>query len=763
MLIIYFQFYLLKGLIYIGKNLVNKRLGIGTSFKSKHKFATRSLLLLVLFTLCFIGLLGRIGYIQFVKGSEYKTAAYKNQVTSQTIASKRGTIYDSTNKILAISSAVDTISINNNEVLYLNGSKVPKETLASGFAEIFSLDYEETLAKLNSEQSLITIAKRVDKASVDKLNKWMEENNISTGINIDGDSKRTYPYGALASNVIGFFGNDKGLEGVEAAWEDELSGTPGRIVTSANVNREAISDENEQYIPAQNGSDIYLTIDVNIQSVAEKYLNQAILENKAAGGCVVIMRPSNGDILALASYPTYNLNTPFTPNTPELQEAWETMTNEQRSAELNNMWRNKPISDGYEPGSVFKLITSAIGLEENLVETDTPGDFYCNKVYKVANYDINCWADNAHGALSLRKAVEKSCNPSFIQLGQRIGTDRFYKYLQAFGLLQKTGVRMSGEANSIFVSKDNCHEVELATMSFGQRFKITPLQLVTAISACVNGGDLMQPRIVSKVVNTDTGVETELAPVKVRQVISESTSSKIKSMMESVVTTGTGKYAAVNGYSVGGKSGTSEPDPNKPEEGYVASFLAISPIENPEAVVLVALYNPNPDGSGSHQGGEIAAPVASQILSYILPHLGIASTATDEQKDSLITLSDVSSKSLSDARSILEASGFKIVLKASSDASTTVVSQYPKSGTALQTGSIVCLYTEGAEKTMKQVPDLKGKSADQARNSLQALNLNMSVQGSGVVVSQDIVAGTEVEEGTVVNLTLKDEMVGGAQ
>lgn len=753
----------MKGLIHIGKNQINKRLGIGTAFKQKEVFTNRSLFLLTVFSLCFLALLIRIGYIQFVKGSSYRAAAYNNQTTSQTISSKRGTIYDSTNKILAISSSVDTVTVNNNQVTYQDGTPVSNETLASGFAEIFSIDYEETLDKLNSDSSLVTIASKVEKPVIDNLTTWMNENKISTGINIDEDSKRTYPYDSLASNIIGFCGTDKGLEGIESAWEDELSGTPGRIITSTNVNRQAISDENEQYIPAQNGSDIYLTIDVTVQSIAEKYLDQAVKENSADGGCVLIMKPSTGDILAEASYPTYNLNTPFTPNTTELQEAWDTMSTEAKSAALTNMWRNKPISDGYEPGSVFKLITSSIGLEENLVETDTPNDFYCNKIFTVADYDISCWATNPHGALTLRQALEKSCNPSFIQLGQRIGKERFYKYLQAFGLLQKTGVRMSGESSSIFFSYDKCNEVELATMSFGQRFKITPLQLITAVSACVNGGDLMQPRIVSKVVNTDTGVETELAPVKVRQVISEETSSKIKSMMESVVTDGTGKYAAVNGYSVGGKSGTSEPDPNKPEDGYVASFLAISPVENPEVVVLVILYNPNSDGSGSHQGGTICAPVASQILSEVLPHLGITSSATDDDSDSLITLPDVTSKTLTEARNILEASGFEIVLKTSSESSTTVVSQYPKSGISLQSGSVICLYTEGAEKTMKQVPDLKGKTAEQAENSLKSLNLNISVQGSGIVLSQDILAGTEVEEGTVISVTLKDEMVGGAQ
>lgn len=747
--------------IIIGANRINKKLGIGTGFDKKESYNIRSLILLVVFSLCFLFLLIRIGYIQFVKGSEYKTNAYKQQTTSQVLTSKRGTIYDSTNKVLAISSAVDTISINNGKVCYSDGTVVPNEFLAQGFSEIFSLDYNEILEKLNSESAIVTVAKKVEKPLVDSLKTWMSDNNISSGINIDEDYKRTYPYNNLASNIIGFCGNDnQGLEGIESAWEEELSGTPGRIVTSTNVNKEAISDENEQYIPAQNGSNIYLTIDTDVQAIAEEYLEQAVIENQADGGCVIIMKPSTGDILAEASYPTYNLNTPYTPNTTELQEKWDTLTTEEKNTALYQMWRNKPTSDGYEPGSTFKIITSAIGLEENLVETDTPGDFYCNLKYHVVDRDISCWASSAHGALSLRRALENSCNPSFIQLGQRIGKETFYKYLQSFGLLQKTGVRMSGEGSSIFFDYDNFNDVNLATMSFGQRFTITPLQLITAVSACVNGGDLMQPRIVSKVVNTDTGVETELAPVKVRQVISESTSEKIKDMMESVVTSGTGQHAAVTGYSVGGKSGTSEPNPDKPDEGYVASFVAISPVENPEVIVLVVLYNPK---GKSHQGGTICAPVASQILSKVLPHLGITSSVTVETNDSLTTLSDVTSKTLTEARNILEASGFKVLLKASSDSNTIVTSQYPRAGISLQPGSVICLYTDDVEKVKKVVPDLKGKTAEQAKNSLLSLNLNISTEGSGQVVSQDILAGTEVEEGTIVNVTLKDAIVGGAQ
>ena len=741
----------------IKKKIQNKR-NSNTEFYERKNYQVRSLVLLAFFIILFSILLIRIGYLQFIKGSWLRSKAYSQQTTSQVLNSKRGTIYDSTNKILAISSLVDTVSVNKGEVQYSDGKEVPNEVLAAGFSEVFSLDYEETLAKLNDDTKIVTIAKRVDKELIDNLDKWMEENKITTGINIDEDSKRTYPYNDLASNIIGFYGNDKGLAGIESEWDMELSGTPGRIVTSANVNKEAISDENEQYIPPQNGSDLYLTIDSNVQQIAEKYLNQAVIENKADGGCVIIMKPSTGDIIAEASYPTYNLNTPFEPNTNELKEKWDTLSEEDKMTELNQMWRNKPISDGYEPGSTFKIITSSIGLEENLVETDKEGDFYCNLVMKVADREISCWASHAHGYQSLRKALQNSCNPAFMQLGARIGKERFYKYLNAFGFMDRTGVRMAGESTGIFHDYDDCSVVDIATMSFGQRFTITPLQLVTAVSACVNGGDLMQPRIVSKMVDTNTGIETEIAPKKVRQVISQDTSEKIKGMLGDVVTYGTGKGAKVEGYTIGGKSGTSEPLDARKSDGYVASFIAISPVENPEVVCLVAIYDPK---AGKHQGGEVAAPVVAQILKEVLPHVGIISSNSSQESNEILTMiPDVTSKTLTEARQTLESAGFKVILKAAANSDVTVTSQFPHAGVSLQSGSVVCLYTSDSEKTMKTVPDLKGKTASQARNSLLALNLNISTTGSGVVSSQDIIAGTTVEEGTIINVSLNENMTG---
>lgn len=389
--------------------------------------------------------------------------------------------------------------------------------------------------------------------------------------------------------------------------------------------------------------------------------------------------------------------------------------------------------------------------------------FIVHGSYQVGEYDIACWrTGRPHGSLTLRQALKGSCNPALMQLGQRIGPTLFYKYLNAFGLFKTTGVKMSGESSGNFHKLENVGPVELATMSFGQRFTITPLQLITTVGAIVNDGNLMKPRIVSKVVNPDTGIATEIQPETIRQVVSSETSSKIKDMMGSIVNEedGTGGHAAVTGYSVGGKSGTSEPSPGKEEEGYVASFVAISPVENPQVIVLVCLYDPQ---GASHQGGTVAAPVASQILSEVLPYMGVPSTAEEQERSELVTLPDVTSKTLTEARTILEATGLNVLMKSDSDdTSVTVVSQYPRPGTSLYSDSIVCLYTSNDTSTISvEVPDLKGKTLEQAKNSLSSLNLNIQSEGSGIVVSQDIVAGTSVQEGTVVNVTLKEELIDG--
>ncbi len=691
------------------KNLKSEKELIFT--KNRTKKLSKALLACFLLFLC---LIIRLAWLQFVQGSSLKEQAYQQQTANTTISAKRGTIYDSTGKVLAISAQVDTVSINPGKVKYADDSLVESEKLATIFSTIFELDYNEVLEKINSKSSVVTIAEKQEKDKIDLLKSTLSENKITSGINIDSDTKRYYPYDNLASNLIGFFGTDKGLEGIEARWNEVLAGTSGKKIVSTDSSSREIPNTEQTYISAQNGSNITLTIDVNIQTIAEKYLKQAVTENSCArGGNVIIMQPSTGDILAMATYPDYNLNEPFEVD--------------------SSVWRNKAVSNTYEPGSTFKLINAAIALEENIVDTDTK-TFLCNGYETFNNTRINCWRYyNPHGSESLREALENSCNPAFMQLCQRIGIRTLYKYYQAFGLFNTTGIALYGEANSIFHNIENVGDTELATMAFGQRFNITPLQLITAVSAIANDGVLMQPRIVKEVENTDTNAITTIEPTAVRQVISKETSLKMLNLMESVVSDGTAYYGAVKGYTIGGKTGTSEPNPDKPEEGRTASYIAIAPIVNPELVILVTLYKPT---SGNTAGGSAAGPVVSQILSEVLPYIGIASSSSsssDTNSTKTSTLIDVRGKTVAEAKKLLKSYGFDVIYtnKGEAESNTIVTDQVPKPGVKLGSGSTICLYSaESNERTSVTIPNLKGKPLAEATNILKAKNLNVTFDGA---------------------------------
>ena len=430
----------------------------------------------------------------------------------------------------------------------------------------------------------------------------MELNQITTGINIDEDTKRYYPYNNVASQVIGFCGSDnQGLDGIEAKYEETLKGKQGAIQKHTDAKGGEIGKEGENYVSAIDGNDVVLTIDLTIQSIVEKYLQEACIDNKCTdGGSIVVMNPQNGDILAMATYPNYNLNTPYEPYTEELKNTWDTMEQKDKTTCLQAVWRNKSIADTYEPGSVFKLITASSALEEGITETDKAGEFNCSGGIEIAGVRIKCWRYyRPHGAESLRQALMNSCNPVFIGLGQKMGVTKYYEYLEKFKLLQKTGIDLPGEAGSIFLAKEKAGPVELATISFGQRFEITPIQLVTAVSSIANGGNSIKPRVVKKVIDSETKMVTDIPIQNAGKVISKETSEKVLSMMESVVSEGTGKNAKVIGYRIGGKTGTSEDGVNTNK--YVTSFCGVAPIDNPQAVVLVTLYNPT--GEGGHQGG----------------------------------------------------------------------------------------------------------------------------------------------------------------
>ena len=720
-------------------------------------------------TLLFFCVVVHLAYIQFVDGEELKRKAYNNQNLNQLISPNRGTIYDAKGEVLAQSIAVDTVSLNPGMLVYSNNKDVPNNVVAEGLSNIFNVTYEEMIEKLESGKSVVIVEKKVDKEKVDKLKKWMADNKITAGINVDEDSKRFYPYNNLASNLIGFCGTENtGRTGLEERWNRVLTGTAGKVVTTVDLHKNPISDEDEQYIASEDGSNIYLTIDVLIQSTAEKYLEQAMQENPTAkSGTCIIMNPQNGDIYAMASNPTYNLNSPSSYEaTGYTEDEWKALPAEERSASLLNLWKNKAVSGTYEPGSTFKLITAAVGLEEGLVTTDKAGDFYCSGSYVVDPDEkpISCWRPVPHESQTLRDALQNSCNPAFMQLGQRIGASTLYKYFDAFGLFDEVGSDISKAYEGTFYDLSDMGPVELATTSFGQRFEVSPLQLISAISAICNEGVYVEPRIVNKVEYTDTGSIEIIDTKDVRQVISKETADKVKDMMQSVVVKGTGRQAAVEGYSIGGKSGTSEPIAANIEEGYVASFIAASPIENTQVVVLFMLEGLSKDAE--HQGGTVAGPYVSKILGEVLPYLGVASTSNTKEdskdEDKLVSIPNVKDKSLQEATSLLQNLGFKVIAKEVDDTNTALVyDQVPKYGTSLEEGSVIYLYTsEDEARNMVKVPNIKGMTAKEATNALKAQNLNINIDGTvGVVITQDPIFDTEVEAGSVIDVVIKKELV----
>ena len=632
-------------------------------------------------------LITRLGYIQLIDGKRLSDMAYEQQTLDRSINPKRGTIYDATGQVLAQSSSVETVTVNP-----VNIKKEDRERFAKKLSEIFELDYENTLKKVSKRSSIETIAKKVDKEKTDKLRKWMEENSITTGINIDEDTKRYYPNNNLASQIIGFCGSDnQGLDGIEAKYEKVLAGTKGSIKRHTDAKGGEIGEEGEKYNSAVDGNDLILTIDMNVQSIVEKYLEEACIDNKCTdGGNIVVMNPQNGDILAMATYPDYNLNEPYAAYTEELKGIWDTQEQAEKTKSLQAVWRNRAITDTYEPGSTFKTITSSAALEEGIVtDIDKEGQFSCTGAIEVAGVRIKCWRYyRPHGSESLRQGLMNSCNPVFIGLGQKMGVHTYYSYLQKFGLLERTGIDLPGEAGSIFLAENKAGPVELATISFGQRFEITPIQLVTAVSAIANGGNLVQPRVVKAIVDSETGERTDVETKIKAQAISKETSEKVLSMMESVVAEGTGKNAKVAGYRIGGKTGTSEDGVNTNK--YVTSFLGVAPIENPQVVVLVTLYNPT--GEGGHQGGGVAAPVGGQVFSEILPYLEVSQGNQDELEEvEEVQVPNIEGMSIKEAEKVVKELGvelnFENEVENLDKENTIIVEQTPKEGVFVNKGN----------------------------------------------------------------------------
>lgn len=590
---------------------------INSNLDSKKKM----IFILIVCNVIWVIIIIKLIIIQFVEGEKWSTKANNQLHISRTITANRGTIYDSSGKIiLAQSSTAQTVSINP-----LNIPKEDKERVAKVFSEIFELDYEKVLKKVNKNSSIETIVKRVDKDKTDQLRIWMQENNIFKGINIDEDTKRYYPYSTLASQVIGFVGSDnQGLDGIEAKYDKVLTGENGSISKMMDARGNIIGDNGENYENSNKGNDLVLSIDMNIQAIVEKYLEEACIENVCTdGGNVIVMDPNNGDVLAMATYPFYDLNNPYEVCDESLAGIWNELESSEKSRYLQGMWRNKAIADTYEPGSTFKLVTASASAEEGIADPDRAGSYCCTGSIEIAGVRIKCWRYyRPHGSQSLRQGLMNSCNPVFIGLGQKLGVSKYYEYLRKYGFLDKTGIDLIGEAKSIFLKEEKVGPVELATISFGQRFEVTPIQMITMVSTIANDGIYVKPRVVKAIIDSKTGERTDIEPEFKDSVISKETSEKVLSMMTSVVSEGTGKNARVQGYNVGGKTGTSEDGVNTGK--YVTSFIGVAPTDDPKVTILVTLYNPT--GESGHQGGTVAAPVAGKILNEVINYLEISPT-----------------------------------------------------------------------------------------------------------------------------------------
>ncbi|RKD34755.1 stage V sporulation protein D [Thermohalobacter berrensis] len=704
--------------------------------------------MLLIVSIFVLGLTIRLGYIQIVKGEELKKEALEQWTRDIPVKAKRGTIYDRKGKKLAISISTNTVWCRPADI------ENPKET-AKIVANILEMDENEVLEKLTKKQSVVRVKMWIDKEKADALRK----ENLK-GIEIVDDNKRYYPFGNFASYILGHTNIDQvGQYGVEKTYNKYLTGTPGRWIKTADAVGRQLPYENEKFYEPENGLNLVLTIDETIQHFAEKAALEALVKNKAKKVSIIVMEPKTGDILAMASKPDYDPNNPREPLNEKLKEEWAKLPVNEQIKKWYDMWRNFPINDSYEPGSTFKIITAAAGLEEGVV---TPtSQFYCDGfITSVEGARLKCWRYyNPHGSETFVEGVQNSCNEVFVAVGQRLGKENMLKYIKGFGFGEKTGIDLTGEQSGIIPrSADSMREVNLATISYGQGIAVTPIQLITAISAVANGGKLMEPRIVKELIDQDGNIIEKFKPEVRRKVISEETSKTLLKILETVVSTGTGKKAYVPGYRVGGKTGTAQKVINgRYADGkYIASFVAIAPVNDPKIAVLAVIDEPS---NGEYYGGRIAAPVAGQVVKETLSYLDVEPQFTEEEKEKFneknVVVPDVRNKTLREAGRILLRLGLDYnteTLNVEKDS--VVIDQFPLPGTKVNKDSLVELYVKTKRKESNEivVPNLTGKSRQEVIKILNKLNLRFNFKGEGKAVSQTPKPGTKVDFNALVKV-----------
>lgn len=717
----------------------------------------RLLGVLVTFTFLTFFLVIRIAWIQIANGQEYQQKAFEQQTSDRPISAKRGTIYDRNMEPLAVSGSVETIFASPKTIkkLGLNVDKISGE-----LSTILGME-KETVKKMLTKNTMYQLIKqKVDKEIGSKVRQWKKDNKIE-GIYIDEDTKRFYPNSSLAAHVIGFTNIDNdGLDGVEKMMEHYLKGVPGKILSEVDAGGMELNMGEEHYIQPQDGNDVVLTIDQTIQYFAEKTLEKAIADNNVINGATaIVMDPRNGEILALASKPDFDLNNPRAAPAGKDKTTWTGTSNEDVQYLQKTVWRNKAVVDTYEPGSTFKPITSAAGLEEGAI---TPETQVTDATIKVGGWSINCWKPNAHLHETFREGVYNSCNPVFVRLAQKLGVPKFYSYIKAFGFYKKTGIDLPGEASSIIHKSPT--EIDMCTASFGQRFQITPIQLIQAYGAIANGGDLITPHVVKEVLDDAGNVVRKYEPQVVRKVISKQTSDTLVDILHGVVDVGTGKNARVPGYKIGGKTGTSETVKSKDIivegqfERRIVSFSAIAPTDNPSICVLVVLDYPDVYRPG---GGMLVAPIVGKLIDDILMYQGVEKEYTEEDKKLIkkeVQVPNVKGKTVQEAIKLLKQNKLEYKIEGSNENLNAIVEeQTPKSTALLPENSLVILYTYKPEsEATATIPNVKNMTVAEATAAFKAVGLNIGIDGTGTAVSQNKDAGKVVTKGIVIEVMFRN-------
>lgn len=720
-----------------------------------------AVLIILILVAGFGAAIARLGYLTIVKGSSLQEDAVGQQLKDTTIPAKRGTIYDTNGKVLAESASVWQVVM---APIYFKTDE-QRKAAAEGLSEILGIDYDNVYEKTTQESYYVVVKRKIEVEARDKIlkliDKLSEDYDCGNVIQLLDDYKRYYPQKDLASCVIGFTGSDEqGLEGVEYQYDDYLSGTPGRIVTAKNARGTDMPFQYEQNVEAEDGNNIYLTIDETVQSICEKYMKQGIADNNVLNrGVCIAMDVNTGAILAMVTVDGYDLNDPYT-LPKETQKKIDSLAKDKQakaeSEALSAMWRNKAITDTYMPGSVFKMCTASMALEEGKVNDNST--FTCNGSMVVSDKTIHCHALGGHGTQKFVRAICNSCNPAFIQIGQLVGMNKFCQYYQGFGFSQKTGIDLPGEAEDSFWAEGTMTDVDLAVASFGQNFSITPIQMITACSAVANGGYVLQPYVVSKVTDSDGNVIKNVEKKVKRQVISKETSDKMNEILGYNTSTAGVTAGYVAGYKVAGKTGTSEKIGSKKveshfSEDYIASFCGYAPADDPQIAMLIFFDTPSGD---AYYGSQVSSPVFINIMTEVLPYLEIKTEYTDSELEYVdVSAGDYTGMTVSEAEAAAQNDGFTTTVKGEGDK---VIAQIPSVSSKIPTGGNVVLYTDDTSKSeVVTVPNLVGYSASEVNNVASAFGLNVSFSGAsdtGVVsTSQDIAEGTSVSPGTVITVS----------